>query len=56
MRNAGAINGDEIRGLENMNPIGGLAGEMYWRPLNMGDASQPVDTAEPQQNNLRLAK
>lgn len=39
MRNVGAINADEIRAKENMNPIGGRAGELYWKPLNMGDAS-----------------
>ena len=25
-----------------MNPIGDLAGQMYWRPLNMGDANEAV--------------
>ena len=40
MRNVGAISADEIRAKENMNPIGGLAGEMYWKPLNMGDADK----------------
>ena len=47
MRNVGAINADEIRAKENDNPIGGLAGEMYWRPLNMGDAGEPVAEVEP---------
>ncbi len=42
LRNVGGINADEIRAKENMNPIGDLAGEMYWRPLNMGDASEAV--------------
>ena len=46
MRNVGAINADEIRAKENDNPIGGLAGEMYWRPLNMGDAGEAVEAAE----------
>ena len=38
MRNVGAINADEIRAKENMNPIGGRAGSQFWKPLNMGDA------------------
>ena len=46
MRNIGAISADEIRARENENPIGGLAGEMYWRPLNMGDANEPVEVVE----------
>jgi len=45
MRNVGAINADEIRAKENMNPIGGKAGTTYWKPLNMGDA----DAEEPEQ-------
>jgi hypothetical protein len=51
MRNMGAINADEIRAKENINPIGGLAGSMYWRPLNMGDAAKkqeaPAKPKEP---------
>ena len=31
---------------ENMNPIEGPAGAMYWRPLNMGDANEPIETVE----------
>ena len=46
MRQNGVINADEWRGLENMNPIGGRAGEMYWKPLNMGDADSE-DAIEP---------
>ena len=54
LRNVGGINADEIRAKENMNPIGDLAGEMYWRPLNMGDASEavavpPPETEEPEE-------
>ena len=68
MRNVGAINADEIRAKENDNPIGGLAGEMYWRPLNMGDAGEavavpPAETEEPadnddseEENNMRVVK
>ena len=40
MRQVGAINADEIRQKENMNPIGGRAGEVYWMPLNMQDAGE----------------
>jgi HK97 family phage portal protein len=51
MRDVGAINADEIRAKENINPIGGLAGSMYWRPLNMGDAAKkqeaPAKPKEP---------
>lgn len=47
MRNIGAINADEIRAKENMNPIGGLAGETYWKPLNMGDADKEEKPPEP---------
>ena len=52
LRNVGAINADEIRAKENMNPIGDLAGEMYWRPLNMGDAGEAVvipEAGEPEE-------
>ncbi len=63
LRNVGGINADEIRAKENMNPIGDLAGEMYWRPLNMGDASEavavpPAVTEEPEEeeNNIRAVQ
>jgi len=46
LRNIGGINADEIRAKENMNPIGGVAGETYWRPLNMGDADQEPEVIE----------
>lgn len=57
MRNVGAINADEIRAKENLNPIGGLAGSLYWKPLNMGDAnSEEVkeSPAEPEDKALRV--
>jgi HK97 family phage portal protein len=38
-RQGGWLNADEIRGLENMNPIGGEAGTSYLTPLNMTDAN-----------------
>lgn len=34
-RETGAMNADEIRRRENLQPIGGRAGEDYWRPANM---------------------
>jgi hypothetical protein len=40
-------NADELRALEDEQPIGGLAGESYWRPLNMGDAAVPAAADEP---------
>ena len=53
MRNMGAINADEIRAKENLKPIGGRAGSLYWKPLNMGDASKkeevPAKPKEPAQ-------
>lgn len=62
LRNVGAINADEIRAKENMNPIGGRAGTTYWKPLNMGDAnSEDAETvpapADSEENSLmRIAK
>jgi len=64
MRNVGAINADEIRAKENLNPIGDLAGQMYWRPLNMGDAGEavavaPAVTEEPEEeenDSMRMVK
>lgn len=62
MRNIGGINADEIRAKENMNPIGGRAGELYWKPLNMGDANSedaeqvpdapPADSDDSEENKL----
>lgn len=40
-RESGAMNADEIRKRENMEPIGGAAGEEYWRPANMAVSGQP---------------
>ena len=39
MRRNGVINADQWAGIENMNPIGGKAGQTYWMPLNMADAN-----------------
>ena len=53
-RQWGWLNADEIRMREGMDPIGGLAGQTYLRPLNMVDASEDeadapgtVEPAEP---------
>lgn len=40
-REAGVMNADEIRRRENMQPIGGRAGEDYWRPANMAVSGEP---------------
>ena len=56
MRNAGAINADEIRAKENMNPIGGKAGATYWRPLNMGDAETDETEQPEEESQMRIAK
>ncbi|HUR24003.1 MAG TPA: phage portal protein, partial [Acidimicrobiales bacterium] len=42
MRNIGVYNADDILALEDRPPIPGGAGQMYWRPLNMGDAADPM--------------
>lgn len=34
-RQDGWLNADEIRAKENMNPIGGDAGQTYWTPMNV---------------------
>jgi len=40
-RNGGWLSADDIRELENMNPLPGGAGKIYWMPVNMVDASKP---------------
>lgn len=42
-RQNGFINGDEIRELEDLNPIEGGAGKVFWQPANM----QPIGTMSP---------
>lgn len=51
-RNAGVINGDEWREIENMNPIEDGSGKTYWMPVNYqvaGAPEEPVagEMAEP---------
>lgn len=44
-RNIGMNNADELRALEDENPIGGRAGTTYWMPVNQADANaMPVST------------
>lgn len=45
----GWLSSDDIRELENMNPIGGRAGGIYLQPLNMVDAAE--DPPEPAPNS-----
>ncbi|MGD9276350.1 MAG: phage portal protein [Candidatus Pacearchaeota archaeon] len=50
-RNGGWMNGDEIRALENMNPMPDDLGKKYWTPLNMmesGSSMIPPQTPPPQ--------
>lgn len=43
-RETGALNANEIRARENLNPIPGAAGTDYLRPANMAVAGQPQET------------
>jgi HK97 family phage portal protein len=49
MFNIGAMNRDEIRSLENMNPIPDSNGKEFYVPLNMHPVSQPypIDKNQP---------
>jgi HK97 family phage portal protein len=43
-RNGGWMNANEIRYIQGMNPIDDeRVGEMYWRPMNMTDASREIE-------------
>jgi HK97 family phage portal protein len=44
-RQNGWLNADDIRELENLNPIEG--GDIYWRPSNMVPADTPVTPPSP---------
>jgi HK97 family phage portal protein len=47
-RNGGWMSADDIRDLENQNPLPDGAGKIYLMPLNMADASKPAPpTAAP---------
>lgn len=47
-RETGVLSADEIRERENLNRIGGAAGEERWRPGNMSIAGAPVEPPAPQ--------
>ena len=42
MRQNGALNGDEWRAMMNMNEIPDDVGKVYWQPMNMMDAANPL--------------
>jgi HK97 family phage portal protein len=46
-RQDGWMNGDDIRELEDMNPMPDGAGQVYWAPLNMVDAKQLSEQDTP---------
>jgi phage portal protein BeeE len=46
-RQDGWMNANEIRELENKNPIPGPEGEEYWRPANMVNADEPATPPVP---------
>lgn len=52
-RQWGFLNGNDIRELEDMDPIAGPAGAAYWMPVNMmdaGDINQIVPAGAPNPN------
>lgn len=46
-RNNGWLNADEIRALENMNPIPDGAGQVYWQPMNVQELGAEPPEPEP---------
>lgn len=48
-REIGVLNADQIAHRENLEPIGGLAGEQRWRPANMAVSGEPNPTSTPPQ-------
>jgi HK97 family phage portal protein len=46
---SGVINPDEVRELEDMNPIPGGAGKAFWNPLNWGKLDRKETAALPSQ-------
>jgi HK97 family phage portal protein len=54
-RNIGMSNADELRALEDENPIGSAAGTTYWQPLNMGDAAAVEENAGMTVEELALS-
>jgi hypothetical protein len=45
-RQGGWISANEIRRLDNMNPLPADIGDQYWRPSNMVDAGQKISSEE----------
>ena len=48
-REIGVLNADQIAQRENMEPIGGLAGDQRWRPANMAVSGEPNPPTVPMQ-------
>lgn len=46
-RNNGWLNADEIREMENMNPIPDGAGQVYWQPMNVQELGAEPPEPEP---------
>lgn len=55
MVNMGAMNRDEVRDLENMNPIPDGNGKEFFIPLNMHPASEPFPNQTPPQDGNKKA-
>ena len=49
MRQNGALNADEWRAYDNLNPIPGGKGKIFWQPVNMQELGK-----EPPPPQLRL--
>lgn len=48
-REIGVLNADQIAKRENLEPIGGPAGEQRWRPANMAVSGEPNPSGTPDQ-------
>jgi len=46
-RNAGVLNADEWREIENRNPLPNGEGQIFWRPLNMANVDDQKRAFEP---------
>lgn len=46
-REIGVLNADQIAQRENLEPIGGLAGDQRWRPANMAVSGEPNPPSVP---------
>jgi len=57
-RNGGWLSADDIRGMENMNPLPDGKGKIYLEPLNMKEAGtepEPTPPPEPDSDDVRQA-